>query len=166
MKNETKIKCLITFLIFYTNIISYSQTPCQTPSDDLIFAVTEIMPIPNITYNDLEELINQNVDFGSYHLNDITRICISFYVNCKGENYKVEVVETVNPEVIYNISDLLKSKFSWTPALQRHNPVDIKFGFSLSKHGQRWCFDKEYIKYCEKRDKKARKKLKKVNHIR
>jgi len=123
------------------------------------------MPIPNITYNELEELINHNVDFGSYHLNDMTSICVAFYVNCKGENYKVEMIETVNPETRYNISDLLMSKFNWTPALQRYNPVDIQLGFSLSKHGQRWCFDKEYIKCCEKRDRKARKKLKHIRSV-
>jgi len=116
---------LIVFIYLAGFHILLGQFRCDT-LDKSVFFVTEILPTSNITYNQLEELLENSIDLNEYHLNDGDMIHISFIINCKGEDFDYQVSQYINITLQEKIIQIIQESMDWTPAKQRNREVDFK----------------------------------------
>lgn len=116
---------LIVFIYLAGIQILFGQSRCDT-LDENIFVLAEIMPTSNITFNQLEDLLNSSIDMNEYHLNDRDLIHISFIINCKGEDFDYQVSQHINITLQEKIIQIIQESMDWTPAKQRNREVDFK----------------------------------------
>ena len=148
---------IITLFFFFSLLttLAIGQTRCDT-TDSGIFIITEVLPTPNITYGQLENLLNTSIDINEYTRPDRNWIYLSFIINCNGEDFDYEIYGPIDKKLQDKLIQIIKSNVSWTPAKQRGENVDFQKNFPIKIEGNQFkILDQE-----NKNQKKKKKKKK------
>ena len=147
---------ITTLFIFISFVITQAigQTRCDT-TDTGIFIITEVPPMPNITYEQLESLLNTSIDINEYTALDENWIYLSFIINCKGEDFDYEILRQIDKRLQDKLIQIIKSNVSWTPAKQRGESVDFQKNIYIKIEGNQFkILDQENKKQKKKKRKK------------
>ena len=126
-----KLAIPVIFLLLTSSI--QAQTKCDTSRQISRFLDTPHHPPKmNISEEGLETFLNSNISKTEEELNDVTFICLMYYVNCKGEDYKYEIAKLKDGEIkIDNTSkfdhflkQILKKKLQFTPGYLEYKIVN------------------------------------------
>jgi hypothetical protein len=112
--------------------------------------MTDEPPKMNMSFQDLEKIINNEIWTTDYQINGYPIIHLSFIINCKGEHFDYKVLDYKNQDFNKRLIDCIMNNIAWTPARHRGIPVDFSFMFTIK-------LQKNFINIL---DKKEIKKLK------
>jgi len=92
------------------------------------FFIVEEMPSPNQTLNEIENMLNQKVQFAEKELGVDGKIYIQFLVNCKGEPGDYQLTQC--PDTLISVCNQIIEVFrnesiKWNPGRQRGETVDV-----------------------------------------
>lgn len=92
------------------------------------FFIVEEMPSPIQPLNEVENLLNQKVQFTEKELDVEGQIYVQFLVNCKGEPGDYQLTQC--PETLLGVGNQIIEVFrneniKWKPGKQRGNTVDV-----------------------------------------
>lgn len=119
-----RLLSILTVFTILTLSVTNAQTRCDTINDD-IFVVTEEMPQSNISFSELELILNSSVDITKFPHPDGNVVYVGFIINCYGEDFDYKVLKPIDKELETQLLSLIQSNMTWTPAKQRNRPVDF-----------------------------------------
>ncbi len=130
---------ITTLFIFISLIINQSngQTRCDTISTD-IFVYTEVPPMPDITYEQLEKILSSSIDITDYNAPVGNMIYLSFVINCKGEDFDYFMHQQVDSKLKDKLIQIIQSNMSWTPAKHGGKEVDFQKSISIKIEGNQF----------------------------
>lgn len=120
----------IIFLFFIYNSL-YGQRRCDSSRVDKIFIITEIMPKSNITLDELETLLNQEINANEFSVLQGTMIYLSFIINCKGESFDYKFLRPVDEKLQDKLLTIIKTNINWKPGSQNGRLVDVQLTISI-----------------------------------
>lgn len=157
MKKMNSEALIVIFLLTMVSCDLRSQTLCDTTSHDgevELFVVSENMPVPNLTANDMEDILNNSVQPTNYS-NLPEKIPITFIINCKGETFDYKFHVELDKDLQNKIEILLKTKLVWTPGLHKGFPVDFSKSLMIKVQNSQFS-----IQNFESQNNKKKKKKK------
>jgi len=114
----------IAIIICYlTNHNINAQSICDTTGEPFVY--TEILPTCNITAEELEFILNQNIQVKDYNIENDKIIKLSLTINCSGEDFGFKVLNFENELFNKKFIDCIQNNTNWTPA------------YFISRKGQR-----------------------------
>ncbi len=114
---------LMIIVILATNSL-HGQTRCDTLHED-IFVILEHPPIPNISYKELEHILNTSVNLNDFVRPEGNIIYLNFIINCKGEAFNYKTLKPINNILLEKLIQTLQSNLNWKPGMQNNKPVDF-----------------------------------------
>ena len=156
------MKLTFIFLWAFPIVQSIGQSLCDTTSKD-VFVWSEYPPEMNISINDLENVINQNIKLADYHMDQDKIIYLSLIINCKGEQFNFKVSNSDNQIFNKALTDCVNKNISWIPGKHNGNTVDFSYTFSIKLQSDKiTILDSKEKKKLEKKrfrnDKKMQRK--------
>jgi hypothetical protein len=127
MKN---ILLAIFFLLLPFNFL-HGQNRCDTLKKDMIFIVTEVMPKSNITLDELEAIINQEIKVSEFVMPQGNMIYLTFIINCHGETLDYKFLRPVDEKLQDKILAIFKNNMNWQPGSQNGRVVDVQTTISI-----------------------------------
>src|SRR4030042_6780161 len=124
------MKLTIIFLWAFPIVQSIGQSLCDTSSKD-VFVWSEYTPEMNISYHDLENIINQDIKLADYHINQDKIIYLSLLINCKGEQFNFKVSNSDNQIFNNALTDCVNKNISWIPGKHNGKTVDFSYTFTI-----------------------------------
>lgn len=109
----------------------FGQKRCDTLRTDMIFTVTEVSPKSNITYEELENLLNNNINIKEFEKPPGDMIYLTFTINCKGEAFDYKFFRSVDKKLQDNILGVIVNNMNWMPAQQSSRKVDFQKNISI-----------------------------------
>jgi hypothetical protein len=133
MNNNRIVILLIiinTIAILSTRNDLYGQSCCDTKAGP--FVICEEPPLPNISFSQLEEIINNSVDIKNEHINNGDIIRIFFIINCKGEDFNYRTLQPADSTLKDKLFKTIHSNMKWTAGKQAGRKIDFQQQILLS----------------------------------
>ncbi len=124
---------LIIIIFLATNSL-HGQTRCDTINKD-IFVFLEHPPTPNISYKELEQILNVSVNLNDFFRPEGNIIYLNFIINCKGKTFNYDALQPINNILLEKIIQTLESNLNWTPGIHNNKPVDFAKTLVISTEG-------------------------------
>jgi hypothetical protein len=94
----------------------YGQSFCDTAAGP--FVACEEPPISNISFSQLEEILNNSIDIKYEQINDGDIIRIIFIINCEGEDFNYRTLQPVDSTLKNKLFKTIHSNMKWTAGRQ------------------------------------------------
>ena len=91
-----------------------------------LFILTEEMPIPNKTIDELDLLLSSQIDFASIEYHNGDSISVGITLNCEGDYADFIIHRDIDSSLCMQIVKLLLFNVEWSVAKQSGNTVDIR----------------------------------------
>lgn len=134
MYSNRKLVVLISIYLFFILLSTrnniYGQSYCDTKAGP--FIVCEETPLPNISFNQLEEIINNSIDVKNENLSDGDIIRIFFIINCKGEDFNYRTLQPADSSLKDKLFNIIHSNMKWTAGKQAGREIDFQQQIPLS----------------------------------
>ena len=122
---------LATFCFSTTFNVLHGQSRCDTTRMDMIFTITEVMPKSNITLDELETKINQEINASDFPMPQGNMIYLTFTINCKGETFDFKFLRPVDEKLQDKILAIVKTNMNWQAGSQNGRVVDVQTTISI-----------------------------------
>ena len=142
LKTETMyMKFLFAITLLLAAKILCSQSRCDGNEEESpIFLITEVMPVPNIQFEQLEGILDNSINLNSFVRPAENMIYVSFIINCKGEDFNYKVVQPT--DIDSNLRGIListiQSNLNWTSAVHNGKAVDIQYQITIKSEGNKF----------------------------
>jgi hypothetical protein len=94
------MKTLFTVFFILTILSGFGQSLCDTVDGEVtIYTYLEKMPSSNLTFGQLENIINETIDLTNYNLSEGDTFIISFIINCNGEDTDFKIYHLENEDL-------------------------------------------------------------------
>ncbi len=89
-----------------------------------VFHIVETMPEPILSYNSIENLLNQKVKLSD---SKIEKITFQTLINCEGKagDYQFLACGREDPSVCSQVLEVFQNDVNWQPGQQRNRAVDV-----------------------------------------
>jgi len=119
-----------SIVILSTRNELYAQSYCDTSAGP--FVVCEEPPLPNISFSQLEDIINSSIDLKNEHINEGDIIRIFFIINCKGEDFNYRTLQPADSTLKDKLFKTIHSNIKWTAGKQAGRKIDFQQQILLS----------------------------------
>jgi hypothetical protein len=97
----------------------------------MIFTITELMPTSNITLDELESKLNQEINASDFPKPQGNMIYLTFTINCKGETFDYKFMRPVDEKLQEKILAIVRTNMNWQPGSQNGRVVDVQTTISI-----------------------------------